>query len=636
VNRDKEHSCPLRLWRLKNFKSVAEAELHLSPLTVLVGANSSGKSSLIQSMTVISQAAQPYSSESALPLNGPFVELGDFGELRFVGAATRDRVKIGGVFSLPSEGRRANGEGETPRSASKVGRFVVDWQVELLNTSRDRTPGRAQLRGVSLSAPVTETTVERPTEGSVLFEAHARTRRQLDITRSPRRAAYQSLVRLGGQLTMDGGSQESQSTRTAAFTHRAGVPVSVFVRGDQYALLAGEWVARARQVLRDRRKNPRTDWDRIRDRRRSDRTHLSGGRSVSAMNERATLACDGIIELIVCAVNDEQQQAAVGAGSTGEVLDRLEAIRHEAVNGGYWPQLHSLVNDRKFERAIVLRIGKGEPVLVPAEDDDRARSLARSVELSGSAVADFMAHRVLYLGPLRQDPQVLYLAAPTERPGFVGTKGEYAYAVLHRHSEHEIVCPMCDGGISRMPLLEAVNHWLDAFGLADSIETVYRPRLGLEPQIVMPEVTRPLDMTAVGVGVSQILPVLVMGLHSEPGSVLLMEQPELHLHPAMQQKLGDFLLACARSGRQVIVETHSDHLVTRLRRRIAEDERDEVLDLVGLVFTKRRKGRTTFRHLEPNRYGGFDDWPEGFFDEISADSQGLIGAGMRKKNAECI
>jgi predicted ATPase len=192
---------------------------------------------------------------------------------------------------------------------------------------------------------------------------------------------------------------------------------------------------------------------------------------------------------------------------------------------------------------------------------------------------------------------------------------------------------MSDGGTERVPLREAVDHWLEAFGLARAIETLYRPRLGLEPQIVMPEVARPLDMTAVGVGVSQILPVLVMGLHSEPGSVLLMEQPELHLHPAMQQKLGDFLLACARSGRQVIVETHSDHLVTRLRRRIAEDDSDAVLNLVGLVFTERRDGRTSFSHLEPNRFGGFDDWPEGFFDESSTDSQRLLEAGIRKRRS---
>jgi predicted ATPase len=101
----------------------------------------------------------------------------------------------------------------------------------------------------------------------------------------------------------------------------------------------------------------------------------------------------------------------------------------------------------------------------------------------------------------------------------------------------------------------------------------------------------------------------------------------------MQQQLGDFLLACAASGRQVIVETHSDHLVTRLRRRIAEDEGDEVLGLVGLIFTERIEGRTRFESLAPNRYGGLAEWPAGFFDQGAADSQQLLRAGMRKKKA---
>jgi predicted ATPase len=99
----------------------------------------------------------------------------------------------------------------------------------------------------------------------------------------------------------------------------------------------------------------------------------------------------------------------------------------------------------------------------------------------------------------------------------------------------------------------------------------------------------------------------------------------------MQQKLGDFLLCCAMSGRQVVVETHSDHLVTRLRRRIAEDESDEAQDFVRFVFSERIDGETRFRPIEPNRYGGFDEWPRGFFEETTIDSQKLLEAGFEKK-----
>ncbi|WP_162528596.1 AAA family ATPase [Mycolicibacterium sp. CBMA 361] len=91
-----------------------------------------------------------------------------------------------------------------------------------------------------------------------------------------------------------------------------------------------------------------------------------------------------------------------------------------------------------------------------------------------------------------------------------------------------------------------------------------------------------LDLTSVGTGVSQVLPVLVMCLQAPPGSLLLIEQPELHLNPAVQQKLADFLLAIAASGRQLLVETHSDYLITRLRLRTAKDPTEDTRNRIAI------------------------------------------------------
>ena len=255
----------------------------------------------------------------------------------------------------------------------------------------------------------------------------------------------------------------------------------------------------------------------------------------------------------------------------------------------------------------------------------------RRLEAGGRALTDFLASRVLHLGPLRQDPQLLYLNNPSPVPGFVGTKGERTFALLHRYGDREVQCPTLAGGEQKMTLREAVNHWLAELGVGSAVTTVHRPRLGLEPAVRMDGLPRDLSVAAVGVGVSQVLPVVVMGLAAEPGSVLLFEQPELHLHPAVQQRLGDFLLACVRAGRQVIVETHSDHLLTRIRRRVAEDSDDQLLKSVGLVFTERSEGTARFRSLATNRYGGLDEWPEGFFDHAARDAQDLVLAGLRKK-----
>jgi predicted ATPase len=108
----------------------------------------------------------------------------------------------------------------------------------------------------------------------------------------------------------------------------------------------------------------------------------------------------------------------------------------------------------------------------------------------------------------------------------------------------------------------------------------------------------------------------------------------LHLHPAVQQRLADFFLACARSGRQLVVETHSEPLVTRLRRRVAEGDADETLKLVSLLFTELRGGDTHLEAVELNSYGGLNSWPEGFFDGQIDDVENIIAAGAEKLAAE--
>jgi predicted ATPase len=142
-----------------------------------------------------------------------------------------------------------------------------------------------------------------------------------------------------------------------------------------------------------------------------------------------------------------------------------------------------------------------------------------------------------------------------------------------------------------------------------------------------------IDLTSVGVGVSQVLPVILLCLKSMPNAVILLEQPELHLHPAMQLKLADFLLACTQTGRQIIVETHSEHLVNRLRRRVAEDQTASLHEHIGLLFAEQSNGVSRYQPTTINRLGGLSgDWPSGFLD-IGADEAGefLLGAMRRRQ-----
>ncbi len=613
MNHDIHH--PLRFWALRDFKSVGDASIDLAPLTVLVGANSAGKSTVIQSMLMVAQAAAGSPSGGDFPLNGPLVELGEFADVQRAGCGRGARVSV--ACAVVPDGAMAYAGG-APLGAP------ISWSVEL-EGGRKIEPGGAVVRSVQLEA--------RDVDGGGLVLAADRLRRpagKRDRT-SPVHRQSDPLPLSGAVTTTDPCRGETR-LKTSGLHHRGGIPAAMFTEADGNRVRVEAWVSRVRAGLFDQPRRGHTAWDRIRA-----AAGVDGG-SATVMSDdpgtirRAVAACDQLVETIVEGVQSPEGDGYPSGARSARLAAALTDLRREARRGGFADVLKRLVSDGKFAEEIRNTVGDGEPVARPAVDDPDAGPIVRRLQSAGSWLADFMAGRIVHLGPLRQDPQHQYPAAQPGPRGSVGAKGEFALAVLHKNARRTVVCPLDGGGAGQeMALSEAVNYWLEQLGLGCSVTTVQRPRFGLEPRVRMEAVGRDLGMTGVGVGVSQVLPVLVLCLVAEPGSVVLLEQPELHLHPGIQQRLGDFLLACVESGRQVIVETHSDHLVTRLRRRIAEDETDTLCRSIAIVFAERDGGLTRLRALELNRFGGLDVWPSGFFDAGSGDAQALIEAGMRKR-----
>jgi predicted ATPase len=128
-----------------------------------------------------------------------------------------------------------------------------------------------------------------------------------------------------------------------------------------------------------------------------------------------------------------------------------------------------------------------------------------------------------------------------------------------------------------------------------------------------------INVANMGEGISQLLPIIVMVLTTAPDACLLIEQPEIHLHPAAQADLADLFVENARAGsRQYIVETHSEHMLLRLRRRIAEGRISP--DRVAILYVERKRDGSVVRSLDLDDRGLFEDWPEGFFDERYQES----------------
>ena len=160
-----------------------------------------------------------------------------------------------------------------------------------------------------------------------------------------------------------------------------------------------------------------------------------------------------------------------------------------------------------------------------------------------------------------------------------------------------------------------VSALITAVAEADTRSTVRLKEV--ESELVM-------EIASVGVGISQVLPVVVAALDPARPGITSIEQPELHVHPKIQVELGDLFAQGVDDGGVFLIETHSEHLLLRLLRRIEETHSGELPlgkpalhpDQVSIVFVERVDGEIRATPLRIDDTGEFiDRWPQGFFDE---------------------
>lgn len=241
-----------------------------------------------------------------------------------------------------------------------------------------------------------------------------------------------------------------------------------------------------------------------------------------------------------------------------------------------------------------------------------------------------------YLGPLREEPRRAYLHAGSGAVE-IGQKGEYVAQVLWMEKDQIIqFTPSREESVRDASLADAVVETFHRLGMLQSIkvssekQVVYQILLDL---IGERKRGKSVTIADVGFGVSQLLPIVVMGLRAPRGSLLLFEQPEIHLHPKLQAGLADFFLALTTSGRRVVVETHSDHLIHRLRRRIAEDRSDKLAAAVNILFVRPGEEGTgsAIHPLRVDPYGQIENWPPEFLPEAADEAEAVLMAGISKR-----
>ena len=245
------------------------------------------------------------------------------------------------------------------------------------------------------------------------------------------------------------------------------------------------------------------------------------------------------------------------------------------------------------------------------------------VEFIDSQLEEFRdaLNGVKYLGPLRSlsnfEKREFNFSPQTP----IGISGElfFNYFELNKNKLIEFYTP--EGIPSVEPLKDAFSLWLSFFDIADSFDTNRDDKESTVSGRIRPKMLdEEVRMDSLGVGFSQLAPIILLCLTSKTGDTILLEQPELHLHPSVQQKFGDFLLTMSKD-KQIIVETHSDHLLNRVRRRVSESDTN-IEESVGIYFAQREKGLTEFRLAELDNNGRYKltDFPKGFFDQGAEDA----------------
>jgi len=252
--------------------------------------------------------------------------------------------------------------------------------------------------------------------------------------------------------------------------------------------------------------------------------------------------------------------------------------------------------------------------LLPYEPDQTDNSLVKRLRT------------LTYITAERIGPREFYPLEDRQNASVVGPAGEHAISLLHTGRDEQVLTDLEIEGVPPTQLKQ-VEARMQAFfpGCGLTVEKVPRVNavtLGLRTSDDT-DFHRPVH---VGFGLTQVLPIVIAALSAAKGEILLIENPEVHLHPAGQALMGQFLADVARAGVQVVIETHSDHILNGLRRAVRLQRLTP--EQVSLHFFKPRsanQAQVISPQIDP--LGNIDVWPEGFFDQFDKDMNHFAGWG---------
>lgn len=333
---------------------------------------------------------------------------------------------------------------------------------------------------------------------------------------------------------------------------------------------------------------------------------------------------------------------AIKLGTVGDVVDKINGRRsieiglidddinyHWAFSGERSEM--SMVVDRVSVNEISYTNPEMLQYLLPPLIDSQVAAKVEStpdggidvMQLNPGSLASRL-RKLTYITAERIGPREFYAIEDTAT--VVGPAGEHAVSVLHLGRDEHVLegLTLEDVPPTRLRQVEArMRQFFPGCGLVVvQIPQANAVTLGLRTSDDT-DFHRPIH---VGFGLTQILPIIVAALSSSMGDILLIENPEVHLHPAGQALMGQFLAEVAAAGVQVIVETHSDHVLNGIRRSV-KDKRLNPENIEIHFFRPRSPGLPQILNPQLDSLGNIDAWPSGFFDQFDRDMNYFAGWG---------
>ncbi len=222
---------------------------------------------------------------------------------------------------------------------------------------------------------------------------------------------------------------------------------------------------------------------------------------------------------------------------------------------------------------------------------------------------------VEFIGPFRNNPERIYPFSG-ETPSTVGVHGDNTVGIL-----------VSDQFLQRRhkkDLLSKVSLWFQKSGIAKEVEIVPISERHFELRLTHVDTNEEENIADAGYGCSQILPILVAGYNLDSQKILMVAQPEIHLHPKAEAEVGTFLYEVAKRDIQLFIETHGVHLMLRLQSHIASGELAPEDVNVFCIFSDRGTHKKLYRRIPIGRDGFFqEEWPRGFFTERLEEAKRL-------------